>query len=190
MRKLLSALAVLLVVAPACGDSEADGGGDETSQRFTVDIRPLNGSDAQGRGKLALAGNHLTVDIEASGLEPDQIHEQHLHGLVVAAQEATCPTDSEDDDGDGLVELAEARSAFGTSVRALEPFPTVGGGGRVEYELTFTVDRDQLEPLENRVLVLRGASTAGAPYRPDLPVACGRLRSVGGEGVPTRVSGR
>ena len=182
MRRLLSALAVLLIVAPACGDAEAEGGGDESSQRFAVDLLPLNGSDAEGRGTLALAGNHLTVDIEASGLEPDQIHEQHLHGLVVAAQAARCPTDSEDGDGDGLVGLGEARSAFGTSVRALEPFPTVGRGGRLDYELTFTVDREQLAPLENRVLVLRGASPAGETYRPDLPAACGRLRPVGREG--------
>lgn len=183
MRKLLSALAVLLVVAPACGYPESQSDLDETSRRFVIDLRPLNGSNVDGRGELSLAGNDLTVDVEAGGLESERIHEQHLHGLGVADQEATCPMDSEDDDGDGLVELGEARSAFGSSIQALEPFPTVGDRGRLDYELTFTVDREQLEPLENRLLVLRGLSTGrrgtrAGEYLPNVPVACGEIRAL------------
>jgi len=182
--RLLPALTVLLMVAPACNDAGSETGGAATSQSFTVDLRPLNGSEAEGRGELSLDGNQLTVDIEATGLEPDRTHEQHLHGLAVAGQEATCPSDSEDSDGDRLVDLGEARSAFGPSIRALEPFPTVGGGGRLDYELGFTIKRESLEPLENRVLVLRGLSSgrrgnSSRAYVPDLPVACGDIRAVG-----------
>ena len=146
-------------MASACGYPESESDRDETARRFAVDVRPLNGSNIDGRGELSLVGKRLTVDVEAGGLASDRIHEQHLNGLAVADQEATCPSDADDDDGDGLVELGEARSELGSSIEALEPFPTVGDRGRLDYELAFTVDPEQLEPLENRLLVVRGLST-------------------------------
>ncbi len=183
MRKILSVLALLLAVAPACGEAEAEGGRNAKAQRFAGELEPLNGSEVRGTARLSLAGNHLTVDIEASGLLRNRIHGQHIHGLVVAAEEATCPRSIEDEDrdGDGLLELKEGMSAYGRSLWALEPFPTVGPSGRLDYDLTRTVDLEELKPLENRVLVLRGGSAdrdeeRRAEYLPDLPVACGELR--------------
>ena len=170
-------------MASACGYPESESDRDETSRRFAVDVRPLNGSNIDGRGELSLTGKRMTVDVEAGGIASDRIHEQHLNGLAVADQEAICPSDSDDDDSDGLVELGEARSAFGSSIEALEPFPTVGDRGRLDYELTFTVDPEQLEPLENRLLVLRGLSTGrrgtrASGYLPNVPVACGEIRAL------------
>lgn len=178
-KKFLPLLALLLSLAPACGEAGAVGARGEGDQRFAVDLRPANGSQVEGTAGLSLAGNHLTVDIEASGLDPNRVHEQHLHGLVVAGEEAFCPrsTETEDRDGDGLVDLAEGMSAYGRSLRALEPFPTVGSSGRLDWRLTLTVDPEELQPLENRVLLLRGRSAGrDRQYLPDLPVACGDIR--------------
>lgn len=181
--RTLALVALLVTVAPACGEAEAESGREE-AQRFTVDLRPLNGSEASGRATLSMAGEHLTVDIAATDLERNRIHEQHIHGLVVADEDASCATSAEDDDGDRFVGLREGMSAWGRSLRALEPFPTVGGSGRLDYELTLTVDPQELQPLENRVLLLRGRSAdvneegGGAEYLPDLPVACGEIRPV------------
>lgn len=180
---MLSLLALLVVAAPACGDARVPGDRRDEARRFSVDLVPLNDSGVEGAARMSLAGEHLSVDVDARGLEPNRIHEQHVHGLAVPGENTTCPRPGEDAGDDGVVDLREGGSAFGRSLRALEPFPTVGRGGRLDYRLTLTVAPDELEPLENRVLVLRGRSSArggmgAAQYVPDLPVACGEIRSL------------
>jgi len=163
--------AVAAVAVAACGEQP----GATDADRYSAELRPLNGSGVQGRARLDREGEHLTVAIQAEGLTPDRIHQQSVHGFVGERRAAECPV-RESDDG-------RLASAYGPRLRALEPFPTVGSDGRLDYRLTFTVDPEQLEPLETRTLVLEGASTDGATYRPDLPVACGRLRAVARAGA-------
>ncbi len=182
---VMAAMAVMAVAVSACGEQP----GAADAARYSAELRPLNDSGVKGRARLDMEREHLTVTIEADGLEPDQIHEQGVHGFLAEQRGAECPAQ---ESGKGaspslraLGRLAEddGTSTYGRRLRALEPFPTVGSNGRLDYRLTFTVDPDQLKPLENRALVLRGASPDGGTYRPDLPVACGRLKPVARAGA-------
>jgi len=175
MPPVVAALAAIAV--SACG--EAPGAAD--ADRYSVELRPLNDSGVEGRARLDREGEHLAVTIVADGLAPDQIHGQGLHGFVEQRRPAECADGESGDAGPPADD--EGASAYGPRLRALEPFPTVGSDGRLAYRLTFTIDPDQVEPLDSRALVLRGASRDGAPYRPGLPVACGRLRSVARAGA-------
>ena len=49
---------------------------------FFADLDPLNGSGVTGRATLTLDDdtNQLTVQIDATGLVPDSLHPQHIHG--------------------------------------------------------------------------------------------------------------
>lgn len=179
MRRLVTLLASLLVLAPACGQEPAAGGGGE-AQRFAADLRPLNGSDVEGTARMTLAGNHFVVDIDARGLERNRIHAQHIHGVRDEARAPSCPTSADGLNGGGFVGPEQAERAYGGEVLALEPFPTVARNGRLDWEVTMNVAPDEVRPLERRVLVLRGGSAntagGGAEYEPDLPVACGEIR--------------
>ncbi|MBA3583464.1 MAG: hypothetical protein H0W36_02860 [Gemmatimonadetes bacterium] len=187
MRKLVTLLASLLALASACGESAGGGGGEPAArgggepQRFAADITPLNRSEVEGTLRMSLADNHLTVDIDARGLEPSTIHAQHIHGVLDGNREASCPVPADDPNADGFVGLDEGKSAYGGDLLALEPFPTVGPSGRLDWNLTLDVDPDELRPLERRVLLLRGGladldAKGGADYVPDLPVACAVIR--------------
>lgn len=184
MRRLLvlAPLASLLALAAACGQEEAADRA-EAPRRYVADLEPLNGTNVDGSARMALSDDHLTVDIDARGLERS-IHAQHIHGVGGSAREAACPVPADDTDADGFVGLEEGERAYGRDLLALEPFPTVGPSGRLDWDLTVDVDPRELGPLERRVLVLRGRSAnldgrEGAEYVPDMPVACGRIEPVG-----------
>lgn len=179
MRRLVTLLASLLVLAPACGQEPATGGGGE-AQRFAADLRPLSGSDVEGTARMTLAGNHLIIDIDARGLEPRWIHPQHIRGAPEENGEPSCPASADDLDNGGY-RLEEGERADGGNLLALEPFPTVGRKGRLDWNVTMNVDPDELRPLERRVVVLRGRmagrdARGRAEYDPDIPVACGVIR--------------
>ncbi|SEA51847.1 VPLPA-CTERM sorting domain-containing protein [Rubrimonas cliftonensis] len=90
--------------------------------KFFADLAPLSGSGVSGRADLALdtLTNALTVKISASGLAPNQLHVQHIHGLVNAdgtPGDSRTPTLADDaapnGDGDGIIELLEGVPAYG-----------------------------------------------------------------------------
>lgn len=180
MNRLLPSLAVAALLVSACGDDNDDG------TRAVTELRPINDSGVAGDVELALDGEHLSVEIHATGLEPNRIHEQELHGFVEDDERAACPSQAaDDDDRDSFVERREADDVYGPQLVAIEPFPTVQEDGELDYELTVDADHDQVAPLLDRVFVLKGKdidspSSRARHYKPDLPVACGELRPSSG----------
>ena len=148
---------------------------------YYVDFGELNDSGVDGVAELTLAGNQLTVDIEATGMTPDEMHPQHIHGPE--GDVATCPDASFDEDGDGLVELDEGEDAYGPVIIPLfenelaETYPEADVDGVLDYSHTFTLSDDELtalaDPLD-RVFVLHGLLVDDS-YRPTVPVACGEI---------------
>ncbi|GHA78590.1 CHRD domain-containing protein [Pontibacter akesuensis] len=139
---------------------------------YTVNLNELNNSGVSGTATLTLMGDKLEVHIQASGLEPNKLHPQHIHGFVENNRNATCPDMSSDMDGDGLIELAEGLPSYGPVLLSLTPFPTAPDG-TIDYKQTFDMTAD-LRPLQNRVIVLHGMTVDGE-YLATLPVACGMV---------------
>jgi hypothetical protein len=83
-------------------------------QVFTTDFAALNNSGVDGQALLLLDKHSqtLTVRIKAEGLEPGQVHVQHIHGFD-SDTDARTPTLAQDDDRDGFVELAEGLDIYG-----------------------------------------------------------------------------
>lgn len=140
--------------------------------RYRVSLDALNQSGVTGVALLTLRESRLTVSIEARGLEAGKQHMQHVHGL--ASGNSTCPTASADANKDGVISLAEGTASYGDVRLGLTPFPTATSNGGISFTETFTVDRDQLLPLENRVILLHG-KTIGSAYDETVPVACGEI---------------
>ena len=177
---------------------------------YSTDFTALNNSGVAGRAVLLLDqdARTVTVDIQASGLEPGQMHIQHIHGFDDDT-DAKTPTIAQDDDGDGFVELAEGLETYGPIQLnlTLNPentdqtmFPTVGDDGMLRYHEVFQFAAndpdasaifDGITPLEAKEIVLHGLTTTAqqgqgtggevdgtAGYKLVLPVASGELAGV------------
>jgi len=139
---------------------------------YTVNLSELNNSGVSGTATLTLMGDKLEVHIQASGLEPDKAHPQHIHGFVENNKNSTCPTIAADTNGDGLVDLVEGLPSYGPVLLTLSPTPTAPDG-TIDYKQTFDMTAD-LRPLQNRAIVLHGLTVNGE-YMATLPVACGMV---------------
>lgn len=93
----------------------------EAEQFFRVDLQALNGSGVTGEVLIAFDEDtgKLTVVVNADGLEPNQVHIQHIHGFADDGDpstpriDATIPDASDDTDGDGFIELLEGVPDYG-----------------------------------------------------------------------------
>jgi hypothetical protein len=81
---------------------------------YTTTFTTLNGSGVTGEAIIGydIQTNTITVAISAAGLEPNQVHIQHIHGFP-DGRDATTPTLEQDVDGDGFIELAEGLPKYG-----------------------------------------------------------------------------
>jgi len=81
---------------------------------YVTNLTTLNGSGVTGEVIIGydLDTDTITVAISASGLEPNQIHIQHIHGFVDGTN-STTPTAAQDVDGDGFVEVGEGAATYG-----------------------------------------------------------------------------
>ncbi len=167
----LLALPLLVGIFPCVtlADDEEDG------QKYVAEMIQLNSSGVYAEIELTLlSGNRLKVEIEASGMEPGKPHPQHIHGKDNPKTNASCPGPEADRDGDGLVSVGEGLPAYGPIILPLVPFDLVDAGGNLDYEATFTVNPQALQPLHKRAIVLHGMTVNGA-YVPSLPIACGEI---------------
>jgi len=157
---------------------------------YSTDLTALNNSGVDGKAVLLIDQNArtLTVDIKASGLEPGEMHIQHIHGFNDDT-DAKSPTIAQDTDGDGFVELGEGLASYGPIQLnlTLNPensvhdhgtaghdhtdqamFPTVGADGNLSYHEVFTFAADDanasaifdgITPIEAKEIVIHGLTT-------------------------------
>ncbi|MBC7635847.1 MAG: hypothetical protein H7251_09620, partial [Acetobacteraceae bacterium] len=151
----------------------------------------LNNSGVSGGAALLLDNkNHnVTIQIDAKGMEPGQVHPQHIHGFTDGTVSHT-PTLAQDGDHDGFVELAEGLTRYGQILLnlSLNPddsvhdhgttshdhtgnaqFPTADANGVLHYRQTFHFDPNDanaaavlasIRDLAKKEIVLHGESVA------------------------------
>jgi hypothetical protein len=140
---------------------------------YQADLAALNGSGVSGTGMVTFEGDQATVMIDATGLLDGSPHAQHFH----IGAEGSCPTDADDEDGDGFVSVTEGApyyGAIGTSLTtegdtspdsglAIDRFPTADDGS-IAYERTFDTTKDVQESFAagTAVLVLHGVDKDGS----------------------------
>lgn len=202
---------VLLLSAAMLGFSSAA----VQAASFKADLGSLSGSGVTGTTLINLSDDHktLTVTTDVTGLEPNQDHVQHIHGLFDASgaiADSMSPTLADDADKDGFIELAEGAVKYGPIILELKDINTPDGNASVTttFDLTdpsifassgagvpFTAA--DLMPLTFREVVVHGRSVdagigAGTPNEVDgtggyiavLPVAAGEIEAVDAAAVP------
>lgn len=183
---------------------------------WTGTLTAANGSGVAGTVTATLNGSQLQVQVQATGLEPNQAHAAHIHGLTA---QGDAPVDShlagtlQDTDLDGFTELTEARTVQGPPLISLTVdngrSPVAAADGTLNF--TSTIDLGglsqqqlaQLFPLDLRTVELHGLSvtaqdgvqTGGevngtAGYKAALPVAGAELTEAGtGASTPAVLRG-
>ncbi len=159
-------------LVPSLANAHDDSDSDE--MEYEVNLAPLNGSGVHGEVELKVSGNTLTIEIDASGLEPGMPHPQHIHGFGDVSMNSSCPPLSADTSGNGLIEVGEGGPFYGPIILALGPFNMVDASGNLEYEASFPITAAEAMALTNRTVVLHGL-TVNNQYIPSLPVACGEI---------------
>lgn len=108
------------VVTEESGQEAHIPGGGRGTAVYMADLAPLNanpafGIDAAG-GKAIITerGGRLEVKVNARGLAPNTIHPQHIH--VGDA----CPTDAQDVNTDGFVDVLEGVPTYGAILVPLD----------------------------------------------------------------------
>ncbi|MCG7597827.1 superoxide dismutase family protein [Mycobacterium sp. C3-094] len=121
-----------------------------------IPVLPLNGTAATGTVTLTPnADGSLRMQVNVSGLIPNQPHAQHIHGDA-SGRDFVCPGPAADvapdTNGDGLLSAVEAKPAYGPifialttsgatdagSGLALDRFPVADQSGRVVYDRTLS----------------------------------------------------
>src|SRR3712207_4686473 len=96
---------------------------------YWAGLNALNGSGVRGFMAFAHDGTTLTARVVASGLEPDQVHIQHIHGAFDEEgnpKDSFTPGPAGDVDGDGFLELAEGLPSYGPILLNLTSPPGAG----------------------------------------------------------------
>jgi hypothetical protein len=170
MRKLIIPLVVMtlsLVLVPA---AMATG---KQAQTYQVTLTDLNDSGVSGSAILTVDGDQLTVTLNVTGVEPDQMHMQHIHGLD--HKSSVCPPASAAG-ADGLLSLADGLPFYGPVKLPLTPYPMPDSAS---YQFTQTYSladaNGDITPLQSQSIVVHGLTVDGT-YDATVPVACGQIR--------------
>jgi Cu/Zn superoxide dismutase len=118
---IILAIAHALLIAAAAAALPAVAGA-QTGQSNAVYVARLSalnttvtGLKSAGEATLTIKGDSLTIAMNASGLPKNIEHWQHFHGFT-DGREATCPTQSADANGDGIIDVVETGAAAGTTM--------------------------------------------------------------------------
>jgi len=120
------------------------------SHTYAALLTPSNNSGALGVAAVNFNDHTgtLTVDIEANGLTPGQIHPQHIHGFPDGTPSHP-PTIALDTDRDGFVETPEGVKAIGpvllsltasghvTNAENINDFPVANANGQLHFQQTY-----------------------------------------------------
>lgn len=187
-------IAALGVGAPAAHAASGNGSDGWSVQ---TDLKPvaLNTPDgaASGHVMITIHGDQATVTEKVSGLA-DKLpadkktlaslgipaafagkpfpHVQHVH----ISGQGSCPTESADSNGDGVISTVEGQPAYGnigttlslkgaTDASTATDVTVAPGGGSYTYKRTFTMNHDTLASIKDGtgVVVVHGLNPATAP---------------------------
>jgi hypothetical protein len=138
---------------PAAPESEAVLEAAEQTDTFLALLTPANDSGVLGAALVHFDEEQgdVTIAVRASGLTPNQVHPQHIHGFE-DDRRSLVPTIALDEDLDGFVEGPEAGPVYGPVLLSAtasgevsreavsEDFPRADGNGNLSFVQTYEFD--------------------------------------------------
>lgn len=177
---------------------------------YQAQISSLNENANEGRSisgnvTLKILGDQLQITVEASGLEPNMMHLQHLHGSKEGG-DTNCPDSGADTNDDQIVDITEAYEVAGVTMIPFhenpssmeidtETYPTADESGNILYqevvdlnelrnsfnekfdgeELDFSRFTYLIHGVQEEAVPETVESVKGLPAHVTLPVGCAKL---------------
>jgi hypothetical protein len=159
-------------------------------QVYVAELAPMNINATEelvtGTALFIVEGDTLTMTVEASGLAPDMMHLQHLHGYTEEdGSFATCPFSGADANDDNFIDLLETRPFTGITLVPLheEPasleiqsqtYPTANADGEISYSQTVSIEEleqalQETHNIDSLDLAQRTVFLHGVSQDADLP---------------------
>lgn len=145
-------------------------------------LTPINNSGSMAFAYYEFVNNSLRATVIATGVTPNKMHPQHIHGFTDGSN-ATCPPASAADDDengdDRFISLEEGAPFYGPVLLPLNyengEFPVANAQGHYIYERTFeNMSASSFPGPESLATVVHGRMVDGS-YVATLPVACGEV---------------
>ena len=203
-----SAIGLLMASAPAASARPAPDSRrvqpPAATHVFSAELNSLNGSGAEGHAMLRLKGNQLDIRINATGLVPNLVHAQHIHGVG----NSECPPPSAAG-ADGILSTAEGLPFYGPIVSSLttsgdtspaaglsiEIMPVADANGEIHYHRSITLPAAVASNLGAFQIVQHGVDfnhnnaydfgagpselDAALPQEATAPADCGTIEPIG-----------
>ncbi|MCW8195491.1 hypothetical protein F6455_11895 [Proteobacteria bacterium 005FR1] len=145
-----------LAIGLACLSSLAAAQNADDAVMYAAPFQALNPAitgDVSGEASFREVNGKLLASIQVSGVAPDTMHLQHLHGSR-DFMESRCPPAAADTNDDGLIDLAESRAYSGITLIPLHDdpvslqikthtYPTANQQGSYEYQ--HSIDLSKLQ---------------------------------------------
>lgn len=176
--------------------------GDSVVATYLAHLKPLNTNitkmNTTAEARFVLTKDSMLVEIDVRGVAPGIQHWQHFHGFA-NNNAATCATEANDANGDGIIDVVETEPVSGTTMVPFNDqaeemnvgsatYPTAGADSAYHYEARISLEKlrasfqkafgDSLLDLDRRVLYIHGV-----PETTDLPKS---VASVGD--IPSQVT--
>jgi hypothetical protein len=86
---------------------------------YRARLRPMNQSANEmrpsGVAVVTTTSDSMIIEVQMRGVAPEIMHMQHIHGFVNGMQ-ASCPTEAQDANYDGIVDLIETENVSGITL--------------------------------------------------------------------------
>ncbi len=129
--KTIYSLILLSLVAFGCTNSNKNNNQvsqpeEPTTQVYEAQIQSLNSNitnlQTSGKARFVIDGDKMHVTIDIKNASPGIEHWQHFHGFPNESI-ATCATDAEDANEDGIIDVVETETVSGTTMVPFNKFP-------------------------------------------------------------------
>ena len=157
--KSIYSLILLSLVAFSCTNSNKSSDQESQTQEpitqiYEAQIQSLNSNvtnlQTSGKARFVIDGNKMHITIDIKNAPPAIEHWQHFHGFTDEGI-ATCASESEDVNGDGIIDVVETETVSGTTMVPFNKFPAemdiptdtypvADDNGSYHYEIDVSLD--------------------------------------------------
>lgn len=157
--KSIYSLILLSLVAFSCTNSNKSSDQESQTQEpitqiYEAQIQSLNSNvtnlQTSGKARFVIDGNKMHITIDIKNAPPAIEHWQHFHGFTDEGI-ATCASESEDVNGDGIIDVVETETVSGTTMVPFnklpaemdiptDTYPVADDNGSYHYEIEVSLD--------------------------------------------------
>ena len=157
--KSIYSLILLSLVAFSCTNSNKSSDQESQTQEpitqiYEAQIQSLNSNvtnlQTSGKARFVIDGNKMHITIDIKNAPPAIEHWQHFHGFTDEGI-ATCASESEDVNGDGIIDVVETETVSGTTMIPFnklpaemdiptDTYPVADDNGSYHYEIDVSLD--------------------------------------------------